>query len=115
MKRSKLETYYHTQFGPPDHDGEEPDAPRRPRWRREPAQRRREQGGFGVFRMLKLTLMLGPMAIMLGATLLMDCRSSAPGSWVPEILRSTACARRDLAGRMFSLDGNLRLVADSIR
>ncbi|MCJ2033638.1 hypothetical protein [Methylobacterium sp. J-068] len=116
MKRSKLEAYYRDQFGAPESDAVEPDdAPPVRRRRPEPRRRDARRGGFGVFRMLKLTLMLGPMALLLGATLLMDCNRSAQGSWVPEILRGTACARRDLAGRVFSLDSNLRTVANAIR
>lgn len=115
MKRSKLETYYRDQFGAPEMPEDEPDEPaptRSQRGRGEPPPRRR---GFGVFRLFKLTLMLGPMAILLGATLLMDCQSAPQGSWIPGIVRSTACARRDLGSRVLSLEGNLRMVANSIR
>lgn len=117
MKRSKLEAYYHDQFGARDAVADEPDDSPPPRRRgREPARPRAPRAsGFGLFRILKLTLMLGPMTVLLGATLLMDCQRSAQASWVPDILRSTACARRDLAGRVLSLDSQLRTVANNIR
>lgn len=116
MTRSKLEAYYEREFGPRDREPDElaDDSPvRRPaRPERGPVRRR----GFGIGRMLKLTLMLGPMTILLGASFLMDCeRAAARGSWVPEILRGTACARRNLASRVLHLDGDLRTVANSLR
>ena len=114
MKRSKLEAYYEREFGPRD---EEPDdGPlRRPPGRGPAPARPRRRGGFGVLRLLKVTLMLGPMTILLAASLLMDCQGNARGTWVPDLLRSTACARRDLAGRILHLDGDLRTVANGLR
>jgi hypothetical protein len=115
MKRSKLEAYYEQEFGPRDDESEDR-PPRRPSGRdRAPARPRRQRGGFGFFRLLKVTLMLGPVTILLAASLLMDCQGSARGSWVPDLLRSTACARRDLAGRMLHLDSDLRTVASGLR
>lgn len=114
MKRSKLEAYYVETFGAREAEGDdEPDRSASPR-RRDVRPARRRRSGFGVLRLFKLALMLGPMSILLGATLLMDCQSVSRGSWVPEILRSTACARRDFAGRVLNLDGNLRTVVNSI-
>lgn len=118
MKRSKLEIYAHERFGPPDElDAVTPeDSGSAPRPRHEPVRRRRaRRGGIGVWGAIKLVLMLGPMAILLGATMLTECGGAAQGSWMPEFLRSTACARRDLTGRVFSLEGQLRTVAAGLR
>ena len=115
MKRSKLEAYYEQEFGPRDHEPEDDSPARRPSRRdRDPVRPRR--GGFGFGRMLKLTLMLGPMALLLGASFLMDCQGAAArGSWIPEMLHGAACARRNLAGRVLHLEGDLGTVANSLR
>lgn len=118
MTRSKLETYYRERFGADDTSPEtelRDDAPRPVRARSEPDRRRKRQGGLGIVRLLKLTLMLGPMALLLGMTFLTDCRGFAQHSWLPEMMRSGACARRELAGRVLSLDGSLRSLVSGIR
>ncbi|KQP75724.1 hypothetical protein ASF41_14815 [Methylobacterium sp. Leaf111] len=115
MKRSKLEAYYEQEFGPRDDEPDDRPLRRSSGRDRAPARPRGRRGGFGIVRLLKVTLMLGPMTILLAASLLMDCQGGVRGSWVPDILRSTACARRDLAGRVLHLDSDLRTVTNGLR
>ncbi|KQP33919.1 hypothetical protein ASF49_08685 [Methylobacterium sp. Leaf104] len=118
MKRSKLEAYYEREFGPRDQEPDDSpdDSPDDQPVRRPRDSARRRRGGFGIGRMLKLTLMLGPMTLLLGAGFLMDCQGAAArGSWLPEIVHNTACARRNLAGRVLNLEGDLRTVANGLR
>ena len=115
MKRSKLEIYAEEHFGPPDAADEVDPAPSQSR--REPARRRRRErrGGLGVLGTIKLVLMLGPMAILLGGPLVTECGRSNQSSWMPEMLHRTACARRDLTDRVSHLEGQLRAVAAGFR
>lgn len=118
MNRSKLEIYAEERFGPPDAADEAVEVDPAPsRSRREPPRRRRRErrGGLGVLGTIKLVLMLGPMAILIGGPLVTECGRLNQSSWMPEMLHRTACARRDLTDRVSNLEGQLRAVATGFR
>lgn len=121
MAGSKLERFRDAHF-PAEEDGQgaladegagRPARPVPPQ-RAAPAPRRSRRGPLGrVFSGLKLVLMLAPLAFLLLSSFA-ECgpRSS---SLMPDVLRSAACARRDITRHAVSIEGTLRTVADRLR
>ncbi|NEU11467.1 hypothetical protein G3T14_04915 [Methylobacterium sp. BTF04] len=113
MKPSKLEAFYVETFGARD---VAPDARPEPSVRRDERPRqKRERSGFGRRLVVRLGLMFAPMAILGAVAMTTDCSRRSPTSMIPEILRSTACARQGLMTQSSALEGTFRTISDHLR
>lgn len=125
MARSKLERFRDAHFpGESDHmaapgDGSDPrSAHAVPARSPAPARngrgsRRSGRGVGGIYRVVKLVLLLAPLAFLL-LTTFVEC-GPRPSSMVPDFVRTTACARRDLSRHALSIEGTLKTVSDRLR
>ncbi|GJE17424.1 hypothetical protein AIGOOFII_2138 [Methylobacterium marchantiae] len=57
--------------------------------------------------------MLGPLAFLL-LSIFVEC-GYRPSSMMPEFLRTTACARRDITRHTLSIETTLRTISDRLR
>jgi hypothetical protein len=113
MKPSKLEAFYVETFGARDSAlDDQPDTPPR---RNERPRRKRERSGFGKRLVVRLGLMFAPMAILGAVAMTTDCSRRSPKSVIPEILRTTACARQGLLTQSSALEGTFRTISDHLR
>lgn len=97
----------------PYEDGDEDERPRRGRASGRPAP---SVGAFGrMFRVVRFLVFILPLSLLLIGSFLVDCRDRSGRGFLPEIVRSSACARQDVMGHLSNLEETMRTVSKAIR
>lgn len=68
-----------------------------------------------VVRLIRLLVFILPLSLLLIGSFVVDCRNRSGTGFLPDVVRTSACAREDLVGRLSEMNETMRTISRAIR